>query len=452
MKTSIRITPKLWILVLLLHASLDAQGLRPVGQPLPGMQGMPVMAQTIAFFSADTAAATIHLQFRIPRTFFTFLRQAGEDFRARGEIVAELFSDKGIVVGREFRPIVISQSQGPVSSNAQDVIGALTFKAQPGSYTVSFEVRDLQSERRHFDRAIAVRIPPRTQVIQSSAPLLIESIVRPVDGGASALVPLNYGGALPFGARASFAVQTVVPDSSAAIDVRWELKGRPLEPTRDELSLTGTAWTELPGIPELHESPGESVVYHVKPSPPRFRLLIIPFPSETVEPGLYTWSAVIRAGDDSTRVEIPCPVVWNDRPMSLGRMDIAIEALRHIATEAEMDELKSLSSSKSASAFRAFWQKRSPDSSQSFNPVMTEYYRRVDEAIQRFSSTRESDGYKTDQGRIFILYGSPSVTDRKLHPDGRQTETWTYIRLKKRFVFELNDGTGMFTLTSMDQW
>jgi GWxTD domain-containing protein len=440
------------IFSLLLCAHVGAQGLRPNIQPPPGLTGGRVTAQTVAFFSADTAAATINLLFRIPHEFFTFLRQSGDEFRAHGEIVSELFSENGIVIGREFRPVLISQAQGSVAAGSPDVVGALTFTAPPGSFSVSFEVRDLQSERRHFDRAITVRIPERTKTIQAAAPLLIESIVRPLGDSTSALVPLNFGGAIPFGTRAAFALQTIVPDSTALLDVRWELMGKPMDATQEEVRRSGTAWTELRGIPGLHESPGETIVYHVERSSPLHRLLLVPIPSHTLEPGLYTWSAVIRSGSDSTRVEIPCPVVWNDRPMSLGRTDIAIEALRHIASEAEMDELKSLSSSRSAIAFRAFWQKRNPDTTQAYNPVMAEYYRRVDEAIQRYSSTRESDGYRTDQGKIFILYGSPSVIDRKLHPDGRQTETWTYVRLKKRFVFELHDGTGIFILTSTDQW
>jgi len=81
---------------------------------------------------------------------------------------------------------------------------------------------------------------------------------------------------------------------------------------------------------------------------------------------------------------------------------------------------------------------------------MVEYYRRVDIANRRFSSSREMDGYKSDQGRIFILYGSPSRTERLFSPSSPAREVWTYTQLKKRFIFEDQRRSGIYVLISIE--
>jgi GWxTD domain-containing protein len=129
-----------------------------------------------------------------------------------------------------------------------------------------------------------------------------------------------------------------------------------------------------------------------------------------------------------------------------------VDALRYIATEDELENMKAFSSSKSMTAFREFWRKRSPDTTRAFNPTMTEYYRRVDETIKRFSSTNETDGFRTDRGRIFILFGSPSITNRMLKPNSAPTEIWTYQNIKRRFTFTDQRKTGNYILIKMENY
>ncbi|MFO7722834.1 MAG: GWxTD domain-containing protein, partial [Bacteroidales bacterium] len=51
--------------------------------------------------------------------------------------------------------------------------------------------------------------------------------------------------------------------------------------------------------------------------------------------------------------------------------------------------------------------------------LIREYYRRVEKANYLFSSHQE--GWKTDRGMIYIMYGPPSVVQR-----GFSSEIWTY--------------------------
>ena len=100
--------------------------------------------------------------------------------------------------------------------------------------------------------------------------------------------------------------------------------------------------------------------------------------------------------------------------------------------------------------FMEFWKKRDPDTTTAYNEVMAEFYRRVDESIRRFSSLKENDGFKTDRGRIFILYGTPTTTERRLLPNSTPTEAWTYQNIRRKFIFTDPSRSGSYILTETE--
>lgn len=81
--------------------------------------------------------------------------------------------------------------------------------------------------------------------------------------------------------------------------------------------------------------------------------------------------------------------------------------------------------------------------------MMTEYYRRVDASIRQYSTPKEADGYKTDRGRILILYGTPANNERVFSPNQPPREVWTYPAAKRRFVFEDRRRNGIYTLIAV---
>ena len=180
--------------------------------------------------------------------------------------------------------------------------------------------------------------------------------------------------------------------------------------------------------------------------------MYIPIPTDRLEMGSYQMTLTVTQGSLKSTKDFSFNIIWPLKPHSLSDFKLAVDALRHIATEEELDSMNAFSSSKSMNAFRIFWQKRSPDTTRAFNPAMAEYYRRTDESIKRFSSANESDGYRTDRGRIFILFGSPSITNRLLKPNSAPTEIWTYEKLKQRFIFTDQRKTGNFILIKMENY
>ena len=61
-----------------------------------------------------------------------------------------------------------------------------------------------------------------------------------------------------------------------------------------------------------------------------------------------------------------------------------------------------------------FWERRNPDQGSSENSYKEEYYRRIAYCNEHYSSG--IPGWKTDRGRIYLMWGPPDETDS--HPAG----------------------------------
>lgn len=136
---------------------------------------------------------------------------------------------------------------------------------------------------------------------------------------------------------------------------------------------------------------------------------------------------------------------WLDMPVSLYNLDIAIEMMKYIVDDNQLDRLRSGSTSEKEQKFREFWKQRDPSPDTEFNELMAEYYNRIDYAYQNFSSL-QVPGYETDQGRAYILYGPPEDIERRLPADGPTREVWEYNN--RTLIFEATTGFGDFKLIS----
>ena len=136
---------------------------------------------------------------------------------------------------------------------------------------------------------------------------------------------------------------------------------------------------------------------------------------------------------------------WIDMPVSLLNIDVAIDMLQFILSREELDKMKTGSTAEKERKFREFWAERDPTPDTEFNELMTEYYSRIDDAYQRFTSLQQP-GYETDQGRAYILYGPPDNIERRLPANRPTQEIWEYPN--RTLVFEATTGFGDFRLVS----
>ncbi len=136
-----------------------------------------------------------------------------------------------------------------------------------------------------------------------------------------------------------------------------------------------------------------------------------------------------------------------DFPISLNNIDVLISQLQYIANDKEMDYMKAgKSDEEKRKRFLEFWKSKDPSPFSKKNEVMVEYYRRMNYANKHFT-TIYSEGWKSDMGMIFVIFGMPSSIDR--HPyemDSKPYEVWDYYEINREFIFIDETGFGDFRL------
>ena len=129
--------------------------------------------------------------------------------------------------------------------------------------------------------------------------------------------------------------------------------------------------------------------------------------------------------------------------MSEEELDDLFKKSEYIATAVEKDKYESLTTVEAKREFMyTFWKARDENPSDDKNQYYQDYLRRIGEANAKYSAAKK-DGWKTDRGRVYLVYGPPSEIER--YPNQIETkpyEIWKYESLEGGVVFVFGDLTG----------
>ena len=159
----------------------------------------------------------------------------------------------------------------------------------------------------------------------------------------------------------------------------------------------------------------------------------------------YKIIVTVKIGNEEAVVERVFQLRWLGMSNLIDNLDQAIEQLKFIAPSNVLRNLRKAKDSEKKNLFIAFWKERDPTPNTEENELMTEYYKRVNYATEHFSGFLE--GWKTDMGMVFILFGPPNDIER--HPFEIQTkpyEIWYYYDINRSFVFVDESGFGEYRL------
>ncbi|MBI3363475.1 MAG: GWxTD domain-containing protein [Ignavibacteriae bacterium] len=117
---------------------------------------------------------------------------------------------------------------------------------------------------------------------------------------------------------------------------------------------------------------------------------------------------------------------------------------KYIATDAEQLQFEKLTDLKAKQLFLAeFWKRRDPEPGTPVNEFKEQYIQRVEYANKNLTIGFRQ-GWKTDRGRIYILYGPYDEVER--FPSSSESlpyEIWHYNSLQGGAIFVFVDRTGM---------
>ena len=408
-----------------------------------------VLYEAINVPSPDTTFARIDILYRIDSDFFVPVKNSDPDlpwsFVRRGELLVELIDTAGISSARSIRPIQIGSDVSDSSpENKRWHSGIVSLTAPAGKYTIVLEIDDRESNRKFLDRSMEVsarRFSP--SVFDLSSPVTIR---WPSDQTRSMeLRPENLGGNILFGERAAIWVMLASRRDTMPFHVSYTLESRSTSGATAETSLrdsTGDVIV-LKGQPKLS---GDSLSYSLTEDRAEITSLIVPFPAQKLPLRRFELTLVVQQGTSRKEIKKSMSVLWPQMPLSLKDVDYALNALRYITREEELDSLKRGSYEVRRQNLETFWRARDTDTTSALSSVMAEYYRRVDYAARNFSTLRDPDGSRTDRGKIYILHGPPTKIERSLNPTAGFRESWSYAGIGKQFIFVDESKSGNYTL------
>jgi GWxTD domain-containing protein len=118
------------------------------------------------------------------------------------------------------------------------------------------------------------------------------------------------------------------------------------------------------------------------------------------------------------------------------------EDVRWIITDEELSAFKKLSNNAERDIFiEGFWQRRDPTPDTAENEYKEEHYRRIAYANEHYAAGMP--GWRTDRGRIYVMYGPPTSIDshpmggpyqRSAEEGGGSTETFPFEVWRYRYL------------------
>jgi GWxTD domain-containing protein len=129
--------------------------------------------------------------------------------------------------------------------------------------------------------------------------------------------------------------------------------------------------------------------------------------------------------------------------MTEQELDKEFDQARYIASKEEMDHYKSLKGEDAKrKALFDFWGKRDEDKSTLVNEVKQEHFKRIEYSNINYR-TGKKDGWRTDRGRVYVMYGPPDEVERHVNEiDVKPYEIWFYHSLQGGVQFIFGDRTG----------
>ncbi len=382
---------------------------------------------------SDDDSGNVYYMYKLPLNRLVFEKESNL-FLAQYRVSVEVFDSSGL----KFITRAIKEKNIQVPDYEQTMSpliyseGLLKLDLSPGTYNVMEILYDYKSGRE-------LKLPSYIMKVESVknilSPLVVYESMVECDSQA---VLANYGGRLPFDEnKYSFIipVKNATSDSLTVIIIQKKdtLYNQVLtKPINEKLTL---------------DECGGKIIINDKDSGGLYSVYSIDGISNSVKEGGFQ---IIVSGknepDKPQRFQLGCR--WIDKPLSLKNPELAINALKYIEKDSIISGLLRGDDEEYASKLAAYWKKTDPTPATEFNPLMQEFYTRIDYAVKNFATISGANGVNTDRGKVYVRFGKPVDINRTSDKYGNIVETWTYNNPQRKFVFVDKKGTGDFSLIS----
>lgn len=322
--------------------------------------------------------------------------------------------------------------------------GSLTTQLKPGDYNYILQLSMMQEVRERNTQRRNISIPDLRSKKTGEVFLLKTSNE---EQAASALYPLmNMENNVPFGK--DFRVMIRIPEYDSSRS--YQVKVHRIQPNKDDTSTMNQVFSGDLMKEKIYTNTtarltasGKRPAIELQEDASGYTYSIADIPGSTFENASYRLTLSLK-GEQKPLAQKVIRSYWANMPASLYNLDIAIEMLRYILPEKELERMKSGSDKEKEKKLRDFWESKDPTPKTVYNELMAEYYRRIDYAFKEFGSQENPMGHENDMGEIYIKFGPPSSKERRFPESGKTIEIWKYPN--HTFLFEASTGFGDFVL------
>ncbi|HVO75453.1 MAG TPA: GWxTD domain-containing protein [Ignavibacteriaceae bacterium] len=418
---------KFWILlVLIFSASLPAFAQKPI----------PILFSEVHAIPGDSGN-TVYYSYRIPFSNLVFEKK-GNSYSANFRILIEVTDSLKKFITRQIgekNPAVKDFEQ----TNSKNLFyeGVFSFHLSSGTYFLNPVFTDLNSGRE-------INLEP-IYLPLSATKSIFQAIVLTSDkfscNGKSLQALSNFNDNFPFGEAEH---EFIIPTSDTSISNLYIL----IVNNRDTI-FNGQADGQLISSLDFIECGGRILsLINEENHKNIFKLFTVKAETKNLYEGILSIFASKSPFDAKAKPErvYNGRVSWYNKPLSLSNPEIAVKMLKYIESDSLINGILSHKEEEYPRLLFDYWKKFDPTPQTAFNPLMQEYYSRVDYAQKNFSTISGTRGIDSDRGKVFIKFGKPSKIERNSDEYGKIVETWSYEKLQKRFVFIDRQGTGEFLL------
>lgn len=173
---------------------------------------------------------------------------------------------------------------------------------------------------------------------------------------------------------------------------------------------------------------------------------MLPMNSTGLNYSRYLYRVTVTQGRKKANQQIEFRVSWVGLSGYIANLDKAIDEMIYIVPSKKLNQMKDAKPEEKKKLFMEYWKSRDPSPETQQNELMNEYYRRINYANENFGSSLK-EGWRTDMGMIYVLFGSPNDIER--HPfdiGSKPYQIWYYFEINRQFVFVDDTGFGDYRL------
>jgi len=382
----------------------------------------------VNYRSSQKGKSQLDGYFKIPYDELQFLKGENGAYQAVYEISMVVFDEDDFQTdGKIWRDTVTVDNFDATNSRRDFSFTQIVFHLPPSKYRIDARLLDVDTQRNSSQKTTIVLRDFSTSKLTMSDMLIAENVEKDANGRltASPLVgaPRKENDKL----FAYFEVYSQSDDP--VLDVTYEIKNSHNKRiVEDHFKLDKQGPTTFVNVSLSSEKmPHDSYLIHLR----------------------------VKDSKEQVDGERLITMRWEGIPASIADLTLAIQQMRYIAKKDDLKKILETGTARQRQAFLDFWKRVDPSPGTEHNELLDEYYRRITYASLNFGGIQE--GWKTDRGMVFVLFGAPNDIERNPFNRSPRTaigrartvkayEIWTYHEINRQFVFLDESGYGDYRL------